>query len=121
MYTQLGKRIRMLRLQKGVGLNEMATRLNVSAGYLSNLETGKTETIQLSLIQNLQEELNVTLSDFFISTNKENANLKEFIFRLNHVNDLLKDLNNNNPELANYLLSVVEQGIDVFNSKVLVK
>ena len=42
MITQLGQTIRNLRKQKNITLNDFADKLDISAGYLSNLETGKT-------------------------------------------------------------------------------
>jgi len=57
MLNNFGKRIRFLREQKGISLNEFAKKLIVSSGYLSNLETGKTETIPLSLLKNCKRNL----------------------------------------------------------------
>ncbi|MCC2485916.1 helix-turn-helix domain-containing protein, partial [Bacillus pacificus] len=39
MITQLGQTIRNLRKQKGISLQNFAEQIEVSPGYLSNLET----------------------------------------------------------------------------------
>ena len=56
MLENVGATIRMLR-EKGISLNNFAATLDVSAGYLSHLETGKTDNIPLRLLPKLQEEL----------------------------------------------------------------
>lgn len=65
MITQLGQTIRNLRKQKNITLNDFADKLDISAGYLSNLETGKTDTISLQLLVKLSEgnKLNSSLRD----------------------------------------------------------
>jgi transcriptional regulator with XRE-family HTH domain len=112
MLNQLGSLIRTSRKQKGIPLNEFAEKLGVSAGYLSNLETGKTDTISLSLLEKLQEELNLLpIKD------TEDADNDEFRYRLQKVSRLLIQLNRENPDEAEYLLSFVEKGIELFNKK----
>jgi len=112
MLNQLGSLIRTSRKQKGISLNEFAERLGVSAGYLSNLETGKTVTINLSLLEKLQEELNLLPIKEI-----DEANNDEFRYRIEKVFELLIQLNQKNPNEAEYLLSFVEKGIELFNNK----
>ncbi|OEF99156.1 transcriptional regulator [Vulcanibacillus modesticaldus] len=107
----LGQRVRAIRVKKGIGLNEFANKLGVSSGYLSNLETGKTETIHLSLLEKLQDELEI-----FPTVDLGEID-NELLYRIERVNLLLKQLAENNPELTDYLLSTVEKGIEVFNKK----
>lgn len=59
MLQNLGQQIRQLREKKGKGLNEFAKELNVSAGYLHNLETGKSDNIKLDVLERIQDELKV--------------------------------------------------------------
>jgi transcriptional regulator with XRE-family HTH domain len=42
MHQDLGQQIQMIRRKKGITLSDYAKMLGISAGYLSNLETGKT-------------------------------------------------------------------------------
>ena len=103
----LGQQIRMVRTQKGIGLNAFANQLGVSPGYLSNLETGKTETNQLSKLDKMQKELHLN-PDF------EENNGNELDLRIKRIHRLLKQLEVSHPQISNYFLTMVEQGIEVF-------
>ncbi|MBU8880095.1 helix-turn-helix domain-containing protein [Bacillus sp. FJAT-29790] len=109
MLQNIGQRIRTLRTNKGIGLNAFAERLNVSPGYLSNLETGKTDTIQFSLLEKLQEELHLLPL--------ESESTDELDLRLNHAKRHLVELEQVNPEAAHYLLSHFEKGLELFRNK----
>ncbi|MEX3748364.1 helix-turn-helix domain-containing protein [Lysinibacillus xylanilyticus] len=108
MLNEFGQVIRKLRTKKGIRLNDFANRIDVSSAYLSNLETGKTETINLGLLEKIQEELSIFPMDNF-ETEKENS---EFGYRLSRMAKLLIHLHNDNKQHAEYLLGVIEQGID---------
>lgn len=108
MLEHIGQRIRTLRKQKGISLNAFAERLNVSPAYLSNLETGKTDTIQLSLLEKLQEELSLLPVETTHSIDSE------FDIRIQHVMRQLKELEQKHPEVADYLLSTLERGVRLF-------
>lgn len=112
MLSQLGKMIRASRTQKGININDYAAKLGVSAGYLSNLETGKTDTVNLSLLEKLNEDL------FLFQNGTIDENLEDhFQLRLKIVNELLNNLKKANPEEAEYLLSFVEKGIELFDKR----
>ncbi|MDR7319675.1 helix-turn-helix transcriptional regulator [Brevibacillus nitrificans] len=108
MITDFGKHVRALRKQKGISLNAFAEQINVSPAYLSNLETGKTETIQLSLFEKLQEELHL------FPLHLDEATDSEIDFRFTRMKQLLLTLHEKNPKEAEYLLSIVEQGLSLF-------
>jgi transcriptional regulator with XRE-family HTH domain len=110
LLQNLGQHIRLLRKQKGIGLNEFAEMIDVSSGYLSNLETGKTDTIQLSLLQKLQDELFL----FPISSNTTDDLMG---LRLKKLENQLKELEQHHPEGVEYLLTTLEKGIDVLSKK----
>ena len=109
MLQEIGQRIRTLRTSKGIGLNAFAERISVSPGYLSNLETGKTDTIQLSLLEKLQSELHL------LPLELESAG--EFDSRLNHAKIRLKELEQSHPEAAEYLLTTFEKGLELLLKK----
>ncbi|TYS87716.1 helix-turn-helix domain-containing protein [Rossellomorea aquimaris] len=109
MLQDIGERIRILRTSKGISLNSFAEKLDISTGYLSNLETGKTDTIQLSLLQALQEELH--LFSFY------KDEVDELESRLLNLKDKLKQLEETNPQAANFLISTIEKGIEVYLPK----
>ncbi|QOY36645.1 helix-turn-helix domain-containing protein [Anaerobacillus isosaccharinicus] len=111
-----GQKIRTIREQKNIGLNQMAARLDVSSGYLSNLERGKTETIPLSLLEKLETELNFSKSEFFATNKQQDAlDFNELHYRIDRCCEHLKMLENKRPELADYLVTVVEQGLELAN------
>lgn len=108
MINEIGKHIRTLRTQKGIGLNTFAKQLGVSPAYLSNLETGKTDTIQLSLLQKLQDELRLITIDNSSLTQDETK------YRIARASTLLHNLIQQDKALGYYLLETLEKGIDLF-------
>lgn len=111
-----GQKIRTIREQKDIGLNQMAARLNVSSGYLSNLERGKTEKIFLWLIPKLESELKLSLAELIDSETVSVADgeeFNEFNYRVKRCIDQLMGLQSTDPDLAGYLLTLVEQGLEL--------
>lgn len=111
MITDVGQRIRILRKKCGYSIQDFSQKLGVSVGYLSNLETGKSETIQLSLLQQLQDEFGLFDLETIQSLDKD----EDFELRLLHINHLLRTLHNKDREQSDYLLSIVEKGSGLFN------
>jgi transcriptional regulator with XRE-family HTH domain len=107
MFQDLGQRIRTLRQKKGIGLNAFAETLGVSPGYLSNLETGKTKTIQLEHLENIQRELSLVP----ITSKEVEHPIEERLLQL--IAPLI-ELSEKNPKAADYLLNSMESGIDYF-------
>lgn len=107
MLDQFGKQIRELRERKGISLNEFARELDVSPGYLSNLETGKSDTVKLRVMERLQTELNVLplSSTSYLSS------------RLQQLEQKLLTLEAKDPRAAEYLINSLEDGIDWFNQR----
>ncbi|MGE7604018.1 helix-turn-helix domain-containing protein [Peribacillus sp. NPDC097675] len=103
----LGQQIRQLREKKGKGLNEFAKELNVSAGYLSNLETGKSDTIKLTILEKIQEYLKVLPID-------STSNVSQ---RINRIEQHIKDLEKKDPLYAEFLLQNVESSIEWFKKR----
>ncbi|WP_088356755.1 helix-turn-helix domain-containing protein [Bacillus cereus] len=113
MLQNLGKTIRSLRKHKGITLNEFANQLNVSPGYLSNLETAKTDTITFSLLEQLQKELNL----FPALTQETDSSPHELHFRLQRLFQMIQQVHDTNPELANYFISHLEKGLQLYQEK----
>lgn len=107
MINEIGKHIRTLRTQKGIGLNTFAKQLGVSPAYLSNLETGKTDTIQLSLLQKLQDELHL------ITIDNSSLPLDETKYRIARASTLLHNLIQQDKAFGYYILETLEKGIDL--------
>jgi transcriptional regulator with XRE-family HTH domain len=107
LFQHFGQTIRTLRIQKRISLNAFAEQLGVSTGYLSNLETGKTDTIPLHLLATLQQELGI-----FVSLPQEED---PFTIRANASFTSLRTLHQSNEEAANYLLESLEKGTHLFS------
>lgn len=107
--SNFGQQLRQIRQQKGFGLNELAKEIGVSPAYLSNLETGKTQTIQLEILSKLQQELHMII-------NEEDPENDPTVWRAERICKLLVDLQSTNPKAANYLMSMVEQGVECFTA-----
>ncbi|WP_186431014.1 helix-turn-helix transcriptional regulator [Clostridium sp. BSD9I1] len=63
MQHQLGETIRKYRKQKCYTMAQLANKLEISIGLLSNIETGKTDSLQLNLLNNLVKTLDIPLSE----------------------------------------------------------
>ena len=61
----LGSAIKLIRTAKGVKQRALATGLNVSANYLSLLESGKREP-SIAFLRGLAKELGVPIGMFFL-------------------------------------------------------
>ncbi|UZJ80554.1 helix-turn-helix domain-containing protein [Fictibacillus sp. KU28468] len=108
MMQDLGKRIRFLRQKKGITLNAFAKQLGVSSGYLSQLETGKTGTIELGLLEKIQKDLVIFT---MVSPDQETDQTS---FRFNRAMKQYRDLSETEPGTAEYLLSSFEKGLEQF-------
>lgn len=108
MFQNLGQQIRLLRERKGITLNAFAKELGVSTGYLSQLETGKTENISLKVLEKLQGELSI------LSLEKLDD---ETSYRFERIQQQYNTLLKNNPDAAEYLLSTFENGLDYFSKR----
>ena len=53
----LGEYIRSKRVEKGIGLREMAEHLSISAAYLSNLESGKHPMVNPLLLKKISASM----------------------------------------------------------------
>ncbi|MDF9841767.1 MULTISPECIES: helix-turn-helix transcriptional regulator [unclassified Paenibacillus] len=105
--SNFGQQLRQIRQQKGFGLNEFAKEIGVSPAYLSNLETGKTQTIQLEVLSKLNQELHMII-------NEDVAQNDHTVWRAERIGGLLLDLHRTNPIATDYLMTMVEQGVELF-------
>ena len=107
--SNFGQQIRQIRQQKGIGLNEFANEIGVSPAYLSNLETGKTQTIQLEVLSKLQKEL-------MLNVDESDSKSDPLVWRVVRISEMLLDLNSKNPIAADYFMKMVEEGSELFNN-----
>ena len=78
----LGEYIRSKRVEKGIGLREMAEHLSIRPAYLSNLESGKHPMINPLLLKKISRKLNIDHLKLFKMigyTDKDTEELKKEI------------------------------------------
>jgi transcriptional regulator with XRE-family HTH domain len=93
---QMGRRLRELRLERGLQQGEVARRLGVSAAYLSLIEKGK-RAVQLPLLFSALEIYGVGMEEFMVSLGEPRVD--EGLARLLD-EPLLKTLNLSRDDLA---------------------
>ncbi|MCQ6268873.1 helix-turn-helix transcriptional regulator [Fictibacillus sp. WQ 8-8] len=108
MLQDLGQKIRLIRTKKGISLNTFAEQIGVSSGYLSNLETGKTNNIDLPVLDTIQKKL------FIIPMVPPDQEEDEISYRFQRVITQFRELANSDAKAAEYLLSSFENGLDHF-------
>lgn len=66
-HAAIGKRIREIRLRRGLSVTEVTRQMNLSRGYIGNLETGKTKA-RLEIYHSIATVLEVGLDVQFKET-----------------------------------------------------
>ena len=66
----VGNRLKLLRIQKGLGQNEVAKLMGISQAHLSNIEGGRSN-ITLSNLLKLHDVLEVSMADLFVDIDGE--------------------------------------------------
>ncbi len=88
--TRLAIGIRAIRKRRGLSQEEMAELINRSPDAISNLERGKSlPTIET--LEELAKGLNISLAEFFLDPENEDADRAEAIARLNDAARQLDD------------------------------
>ena len=73
--SMVGKRVRVLRMQKGISQNKLARSVGISQAHMSNIETGHSH-ITLENLFALHDILGVSMASFFVDIDG-NQGLKE--------------------------------------------
>lgn len=74
LLIKLGNLIRTNRKYKKYSTKELADKLQVSSGFINNIENAKTDSFNLTLLNNLSTTLEIDIINF-ISLNLNNTNL----------------------------------------------
>ena len=61
----VGNRLKLLRIQKGFGQNQVSKMMGISQAHLSNIEGGRSN-ITLSNLLKLHDVLEVSMADLFV-------------------------------------------------------
>lgn len=125
----VGNIIRTKRKEKNLTTAELAKILNVSPGFINNLENGKTKLLDYEFINNLSSELDISLISFltsiFNNLSKENSFIlnKEFLENNDGQSSDIVDLNLN--KIKEYFIECIssnnydEQFIEDLTSKLI--
>ena len=123
LVVALGYYIKNKRLQKNIGLREMAELLQISPAYLSNLESGKHSVTNPLLLKKISKVLNIDHLKLFKIigyTDKDMSDLKKEIMSelINEISDIelgkiIEELMKMEPEKV----FLVKQYIELLNKK----
>ena len=69
-FKLLGRRVKFMRMDKGISQTKMAEMLGLSQTNLSNMESGRT-TITTQNLFKMRELLQCTMADFFVDFDSE--------------------------------------------------
>ena len=75
-FKLLGRRVKFLRMEKGISQTDMAEAIGLSQTNLSNMESGRTATTIQNLFK-MREVLNCKMSDFFVDFDSETIEKEE--------------------------------------------
>ncbi|GAB6136961.1 helix-turn-helix domain-containing protein [Halanaerobaculum tunisiense] len=90
MIDDVGKRIKKLRKNNNLTLQDLSAKTDLSVGFLSQLERGLT-TVAIDVLENIAQELNVNLTYFFDS---QSAESDDQIVMRNYENEVFQVDNN---------------------------
>ena len=84
-------RLARLREKKGVSARDMSLSLGQNAGYINNIETGKSKP-SLEAIFFICEYLGVTVSEFFDTSSPNPARIDEIVAEMKKLTDSQLDM-----------------------------
>ena len=73
-FKLLGRRVKFMRMDKGISQTKMAEMLGLSQTNLSNMESGRT-TITTQNLFKMKDILNCKIADFFVDFDAEAENV----------------------------------------------
>jgi transcriptional regulator with XRE-family HTH domain len=112
MLNSFGEYVRIARNKKKMNVKELAKRIGVSTGHISNIENGKPDvSIKLDALEKLQKELE------FLPLLPEEEMDEKLSYRFNQAKIQYQNLVQSDPSAAEFLLAQFENGIDWFLKK----
>jgi len=90
MEKGFGDILRDLRLEEGLGLRELARRINTSPGYLSDVENGRTAPPSEKVIVDMARALNLDKQRLLSAARKVDPELLQYIAQQLQVADFLR-------------------------------
>jgi len=96
----IGKRIRQVREEKGMSLNQLANRSEIAQPFLFSVEAGK-KNISLKNIEKICTALGISLAQFFSDPSEQNDLSPNQQWLINYAKQLTDDE-------ASFVISVIE-------------
>lgn len=100
IYKLIHQKLRALREAKGLSQEELATALNLGTNTISNIETGKKKTLDISLLQTFADYYEIPITEL-LTDNSLTMNFHEKVEN-GYINQI-ETLNQDNKELVNTL------------------
>jgi transcriptional regulator with XRE-family HTH domain len=94
------QKLKALREAKGLSQEELATALNLGTNTISNIETGKKKTLDISLLQSFADYYEIPITEL-LTDNSLTMNFHEKVEN-GYINQI-QTLNQDNKELVNTL------------------
>ena len=125
MYTELGKWLRIFRLNHGIRLYDMAKKIGCSSAFLSAIETGK-KRAPINFFDTMKEQYNLSqeeingLDSAIMQTRKEEIENKESIhLKIDNLEKWTNELsfmfarkvNHLTPEQREELVKILKEGV----------
>ena len=108
----VGKRIKNLRMAKGISQEDLAYKANLDRTYITYVENAK-KNVTIETLYKITQALEISLSDFFdIDETSNNEILKKVELNLS-LNDLVKDNIYTNKELSSFFKCSTQGGIRI--------
>ena len=77
--TIVGKRVKAMRIQKGISQSELAQSIGISQAHMSNIESGRSN-ITLENLFALRDIFDVTMASFFVDIDGKQETSEERAF-----------------------------------------
>ncbi|MBC8432368.1 helix-turn-helix domain-containing protein [Desulfobacula sp.] len=90
MDDTFGKTLRALRVEAGVGLRELATLINKSPGYLSDVELDQVGPPSEAMILDIARALSVDKQELLLAAKKVDPELADYVAQEPQVADFLR-------------------------------
>lgn len=97
-YKKIGKRIRMLRWERGLSQEQLAEKVWISTTHMSHIETGNTK-LSLPVLVDIAGALSVSVDEILSGGETEAARANE---------ELATILSKCSPEQSRFLLSLIK-------------
>lgn len=108
----VGKRIKSLRMSKGISQEDLAYKANLDRTYITYVENAK-KNVTIETLYKITQALEISLSDFFdIEETNNNEILKKVEFNLS-LNDLVVNNTYTNKELSSIFKCSTQGGIRI--------